>query len=87
MEVGSRGRRSRRGSEGKDGRLEVLDSMGICTRVVNRVGKDSQNLRPLAGSKLIKKRTRSWGRGGRWRDGGGRGMERGGRRKGTGGGG
>ena len=85
--MGSRGRRSRSGSEGKDGRLEVLDSMGIGTRVGNCVGKDGQNLRPLAWSKLIQRGTRSWGRVGRWRNGVGRGRERGGRRKRTGGGG
>ena len=85
--MGSRGRRGRRGSEGKDGRLEVLDSMGIGTRVGNCVGKDGQNLRPPARSKLIQGGTGSWGRGGRRRNGEGRGRERGRRREGTGGGG
>ena len=86
-EMGSRGRRSRRGSEGKDGRLEVLDSMGIGTRVGNCVGKDGQNLGPLGWAKLIKRRTWDWGRGGTRRNGIGRGREKGGRRKRTGGGG
>ena len=37
-----RGRRggSRRGSEGEDGRLEVLDGVGIGTRVGNRMGEN-----------------------------------------------
>ena len=84
-----RGRRggSRSGSEGEDGRVEVLDGVGIGTWVGNCMSEDGQNLGPSSRTELIERGARDRSGGGRERDRVGRGEEGGRRRKRVGGGG
>ena len=78
--MGSR-RWHRRSGEGEDGRLEVLSGKWVHIRVVGYMGKDVDNLSPIAGRRWAGGRTggggrdRGRGRGEAWRrrDRGGRG--------------
>ena len=72
----------RRSGEGEDGRLEVLSGEWVNIRVVSNMGKDGDNLRPLAGRRQAGGRTGSRGRDrGRRREEARRRRNRGGRRR------